>query len=427
MSITRRHVLKGLGVGSIALAGGLAAPALWAQTPVDRPKGKRVVVIGGGLGGATAAAELRRLAPEVEVLVIEPAETFLSGASTLEYVFGAKTLEQAGRSYAGLAQQGVRMVRAEAKTVDPVQKVVGTTAGAFAYTQLILASGIRLAPDEIPGLAEARGANLTPYDRGHLAELKRRIEGFAGGTAVIGIPVGALKCPPAPYEYALLLAGRIKQRKLKGRVVLIDAWPTPQPGGVADGFQAAIDSFGALIEYVPQGKVERVEAAGKKVRTADGDEFECDLLSLIPPNRAWGLVKDLGLNAEADVFVDVEPLTQRSRKFDTLYAVGDVARTPFGKNGGAAADTGTLCAQAIARAFGVPGVPSGPGRVRVACYPFVEPTRALAVETGFTLTPKAGADPVLDMKSTPDAQPGAGNLAKRRAWEARALKAAFGA
>ncbi len=426
MSVTRRRLLRGLGAGSLALAGGLAAPALWAQTPVDRPKGKRAVVIGGGLSGATAAAELRRLAPEIEVLVIEPAPTFFSGASALEYAFGTKTVEQASRSYDGLAKQGVRMVKAEARGIDPVKKVVTTSAGGFEYTALVLASGIRLAPEEIPGLAEAGGANLTPYERTHLDGLKRRIEGFAGGTAVIGIPAGALKCPPAPYEYALLLAGHIKRRGLKGRVVLIDAWPTPQPAGVAAGFEAAMDSFGSLIEYVAQTKIERIEAAGKKVRTGDGDEFECDFLSLIPPNRAWGLIGDLGLAAQADVFVDVEPLTQRSRKFDTLYAAGDVARTPFGKNGGAAAGTGVLCARAIAQALGGKAVLAA-GQVQVACYPFVDPELALAVETGFALTAKADADPVFDMKSTLDATPGTGNLARRRAWEAAALKAAFGA
>ena len=426
MSIARRHVLKGLGAGSIALAGGLYAPALWAQTPVDQAKGKRVVVIGGGLGGATTAAELRRLAPEIEVLVIEPAAAFFSGASALEYVFGAKTLAQASRSYDLLARQGVRMVKAEARTIDPVKKIVTTSAGAFEYTALVLASGIRLAPEEIPGMTQAGDANLTPYERTQLDALKRRIEGFAGGTAVIGIPAGALKCPPAPYEYALLLAGHMKRRNIKGKVVVVDAWPTPQPGGVAAGFEAAMNSFGSLIDYTAQTKIERVEAAGKKVRTGDGDEVDCDFLSVIPPNRAWGLVKDLGLNAEADVFVDVEPLTQRSRKFDTLYAVGDVARTPFGKNGGAAAGTASLCARAIAQTLGAKAALTA-GRVQVACYPFVEPALALAVETGFTFTAKAGADAAMDMASTPDATPGAGNLGKRRAWEAAALKAAFGA
>ena len=426
MFLTRRHVLKGFGAGSLALAGGLAAPALWAQTPVDRPKGKRVVVIGGGFGGATAAAELRRLAPEIEVLVIEPAQTFFSGASALEYVFGAKTLDQAGRSYEGLAKQGVRMVKAEARGIDPIKKIVHTAAGAFEYGALVLASGMRLAPEEVPGLAEAGGANLTPWDRAHLDALKRRIEGFAGGTAIIGIPAGALKCPPAPYEFALLLAGHMKRRNLKGKVVVVDAWPTPQPGGVAAGFQAAMDAFGPLIDYVAQTKIEGVEAAGKKVRTGDGDELDCDFLSVIPPNRAWGLVKDLGLAAEADVFVDVEPLSQRSRKFETLYAVGDVARTPFGKNGGAAASTGVLCARAIAQSLGAKAILAA-GQVKVACYPFVEPTLALAVETGFTLTAKAGADAALEITPISDTTPGAGNLAKRRAWEAAALQAAFGA
>ncbi|MCC7016015.1 MAG: NAD(P)/FAD-dependent oxidoreductase, partial [Rhodospirillales bacterium] len=231
-------------------------------------------------------------------------------------------------------------------------------------------------------------------------------------------------------EYALLLAGHLK-RKGHGRVVLIDSWPTPQPASVAAGFQAEIESFGDGIEYVPQAGIARVDAAARKVLTADGDDFGYELLSLIPPNRAWGPVKDLGLAAAGDAFVDVDPLTQRSRRFETLYAVGDVARTPFGKSGGAAAGAGLLAARAIARALGrgadAPGSAGEPARVRVACYPFVGLDRALAIETDFARAAGARADAPFDMKTSADPQPGAGNLAKRRAWETATLGAAFAA
>ncbi len=420
MSLTRRRLLKGLGVGSLALA----APALWAQTPIDRPKGARVVIIGGGFGGATAAAELRRLAPEAETILIEPFDTFVPGSSALEYVFGAKSIEQAGRSYAGLARQGVRVVKAEARAIDPAAKTVATAEGTFAYTALVLATGIRLAPEEIEGL-DATTTNLTPWNRTHLSDLRQRIARFEGGTAVIGVPVGALKCPPAPYEYALLLARHLQRRGGQGRIVLIDSWPTPQPDSVAAGFQAAIESFGERIEYVPQGRIARVDLAARKVFTADGDEFDYDLLSLIPPNRVSGLVKDLGVAADGDVFVDVDPLTQRSRRFETLYAVGDAARTPFGKNASAAAGTGFLAARAIARALGIREAGEGTARIQVVCYPFVGLDRALAIETDFVFTANPSANSPFDIKSSGGARPNEENLAKRRAWELAILKAAF--
>jgi sulfide:quinone oxidoreductase len=425
MSVARRRVLKGLGAGSLALAGGLAAPALWAQSPVDRPKGPRAVIVGGGFAGAAAAAELRRLAPAIETILIEPHDTFLPGSSALEVAFGLRSVEDASRGYAGLAKLGARVIKAEARAIDPARRTVATTAGTFEYTALVLATGVRLAPEGVKGLDAAKD-NLTPWNRAHVAELRKRIANLSGGTAVIGVPVGALKCPPAPYEFALLLAGHLKKRG-EGRVVLIDSWPTPQPAVVATGFQAAIDGFAGRIEYVPQARIERVDAAARKVLTADGDEFAYDLLSLIPPNRAWSAVADLGLAMEGDAFVEVDPLTQRSRKFETLYAAGDVARNPFGKNGGAAWDTGRLAARAVARALG-PGAGADPAaRVRVACYPLVTPDRALAIETDFTLTASAGMEASIDMKSSGDPVPGAGNLAKRRAWEAEAFKSAFAA
>ena len=425
MSLTRRRLLQGFGAGSLALTGGLAAPTLWAQAPVDRPKGARVVVVGGGFGGATAAAELRRLAPEAETILVEPFDSFVPGPSALEYVFGAKSIEQASRSYAGLGRQGVHVVKAEARAIDPVAKTVVTTQGTFAYTALVLATGIRLASEEIEGLAGNR-ANLTPWNRAHLPELRRRIESFDGGTAVIGVPVGALKCPPAPYEYALLLARHLQSRG-QGRVVLIDSWPTPQPDSIASGFQAAIAAFGERIEYVPQARITRVDAAARKVLTADGDEFDYDLLSLIPPHRVSGLVEDLGLAAAGDAFADVDPFTQRSRRFESLYAVGDVARTPFGKNASSAAGTGTLAARAIARALGSRESRDGAARIRVACYPFVELGRALAIEIDFALTPRAGADANIGTKPSADPRPSADYVAKRRAWESATLKAAFAA
>ncbi|MEK7246674.1 MAG: flavocytochrome C, partial [Pseudomonadota bacterium] len=120
--LTRRRLARGFGAGALALGGGLFAPALWAQAPIDRPKGARVVIVGGGFGGATAAAELRRLAPEAETILIEPFDSFVPGSSALEYVFGAKTMEQASHSYAGLSRQGVRVVKAEAQAIDPVRK-----------------------------------------------------------------------------------------------------------------------------------------------------------------------------------------------------------------------------------------------------------------------------------------------------------------
>ncbi len=421
MPVTRRRLLKGLGAGSFALAGGLAAPALWAQTPIDRPKGARVVVVGGGFGGAAAAAELRRLAPGIETVLIEPNQSFLPGSSALEVAFGMRSIEQASRDYAGLAKLGARVVKAEARAIDPAGRTVATSAGTLEYTALVLATGIRLAPEEIEGLGAA--PNLTPWDRAHLPELGRRIASLSGGTAVVGVPVGALKCPPGPYEYALLLAGHLQKRG-SGRVVLIDSWPTPQPAVVAAGFQAAIEQFGDRIEYVPQARIARVDAAARKVLTADGDEFAYELLSLIPPNRAWRAVTDLGLASEGDVFVDVDPPTGRSRKFETLYAVGDVARNPFGKNAGAARDTGRLAARAIVRALGMAKAPADESaQVRVACYPFVAPDRALAMATDFAL----GAGAAVDMKSSGDTNPSADNLAKRRAWEAEALKSAFAA
>jgi NADPH-dependent 2,4-dienoyl-CoA reductase/sulfur reductase-like enzyme len=292
-----------------------------------------------------------------------------------------------------------------------------------------MATGIRLAPEEIKGLAAAPEANATLYDRAGVALLTKRIAAFAGGTVVISVPAGALKCPPAPYELALLMAERMKANKLKGRIVLIDAWPTPQPSPLGDALLQALSAHGDLIDYLGQAEVQAVDTGARKVATTLGEEFAYDLLSLIPPNRASRLVLDLDLADKGDVFVAVDPVTLRSAADPNLFAAGDVARTPFGKSAAAAADMGHNCAHAIARMIGVKGLaePTAgePARVNTVCYPYVDSGHALGLEVVHTVS---GAETALKYNSRIVSNRGraAANVAQRHAWEAALVKSALG-
>ena len=413
---SRRGVIR-------AGASALAAPFIWRRAFAQGAgRGKRVAVIGGGFGGAMTAATLRRIAPDLDVTLIDPAPAFLFAPASIDLVFGRTTLADISRSYKLLADRGVRTVQAEARAVDLPKRRVETGKGAVEFDALVLATGIRLAPDEIEGLGAA--GNLSLYDRSQLPALKQRIDSFQGGTIVVSVPTGALRCPPAPYEYALQLAHLIKAKKLKGRVVLLDAWPSPQPDPLEPGLNAALNALADTIEYVPQVRVERVDAKARTVHTAEGDSFEYDLLSLIPPNRATPLVAALGIAGESDIFAEVDPLTFRSRKHETVFAIGDVARTPYGRSAGAAAAAGVLCAQAIARMLaGIPAAASP--AVETACYPMLAPDSALLLETGFTIEGPEGSAHAA-ARSTADNNGSAGNLQKRRAWETALMARIFG-
>ena len=413
---SRRDIIA---AGALALA----APLVWRRAFAQGGgRGKRVAVIGGGFGGAMTAATLRRIAPELDVTLIDPSPAFLFAPASIDVVFGRTTLERISRSYTLLADRGIRVSQAEAKTVDPAKRQVETGKGPVDYDALVLATGIRLAPDEVEGLGAA--GNLSLYDRSHLPALKQRIDSFQGGTIVVSVPTGALRCPPAPYEYALQLALLIKAKKLKGRVVLLDAWPSPQPDPLEPGLNAALNALADTIEYVPQVKVERVDAKARTVHTAEGDSFDYDLLSLIPPNRATPLVAALGIAGDSDIFAEVDPLTFRSRKHDNVFAIGDVARTPYGRSAGAAASAGVLCAQAIARKLAGKPAAAKP-TVATACYPMLAPDSALLLETGFAIEGPEGSAHVA-AKPTADNNGSAANLQKRHVWETDLMAKIFG-
>jgi sulfide:quinone oxidoreductase len=302
-----------------------------------------------------------------------------------------------------------------------VARRLSTEKETFDYDALILATGMSLAPDDIEGLNDA--GNLSVYERAHLAPLRQRIEEFPGGNVVISVPAGALRCPPAPYELALRFAAMMKARRLTGQVILLDAWPSPQPDSIGAGLSAALAEHRDVIEHVPQVNLARVDAKARKVHTAEGDVFEYDLLSAIPPNKASPLVAELGIAGSGDMFAEVDARVFRTRKHAEIFALGDVARTPYGRSSGAAAGAAENCAREVARTL-TGAAPAPEGAIAIACFPIVGAEAALRLETVTTVEGQGGA-PAVSMKSDPDNKPSAANLARRRAWEIDLLKRIF--
>ena len=278
---------------------------------------------------------------------------------------------------------------------------------------------MRLAADEIEGLNDA--GNLSVYERGHLAALRQRIAEFPGGNVLISMPGGALRCPPAPYEFALRFAAMMKERRLTGQVTLLDAWPSPQPDAIGAGLSAALAEERDVIEHVPQVNLARIDAKARKAHTAEGDVFEYDLLSAIPPNKASSLVADLGIAGPGDMFAEVDPRVFRTRKHADIFALGDVARTPYGRSAGAAVGAAENCAREVARML-TGSAPAPESAIATACFPITGPEGALRLETVTTVD----AQGAVSIKSDPGNKPSAASLARRRAWETALLKRIFG-
>jgi NADPH-dependent 2,4-dienoyl-CoA reductase/sulfur reductase-like enzyme len=347
------------------------------------------------------------------VVLLEQAPFFVFTPGVLRYVFGAAPFDGIARSYALLRARGLSVVHATVLGIDRDRRELLTSAGRIGYDQLLLAAGLRLAPETIPGLSVGEGdVSLTPYDgAASLLALRRRIAAFRGGHVVIGTPEGPYKCPPAPYEYALAWARHLQARGLRGRITLVDPRSRPTPLSLAPGLLRSIAAHRDVLAYEPFTRVLSVDLASRTVETEVG-RLRFDLLSLVPPHRLPRFLADAGLG---DPFVEVDAQTFRTLADDRVYAIGDVADTPYARTAFTAVSSGRIAGHAIARALGAAvGQPIPPENL---CFPQVSETGALRIHTTWTHERDAdGAAHVRTMGSV-DNRPTSENLRRRREWE----------
>ncbi|HEV8674956.1 MAG TPA: FAD-dependent oxidoreductase [Methylomirabilota bacterium] len=415
MTVHRRDFLRGLGVAGTAAVtlGGVALgrPGRGLAQVLPKSGGKRLVVIGAGFGGNFAALTVKRLVPDAEVVILERAPFFISCPATLEYVFGFNSLDTITFGYSPLIAKGIRVIRTEVVAVEPDAKRVVTAQGAVDYDQLLVATGIRLAYEEIPGLAEAYHVNASIYDKGTpIIDTRHKIDAFQGGTVVLNSPAVPYKCPPGPYEYALLWAEHIKKKNLSAKVVLLDAKPDPIPPPNKQAFLDAMAARRDVLEYRPQTKITGIDGEKKVVRTDAGD-LPFAFLSIIPPNRAAGFIKEAGLGP---VFAEVDVVTFRSTKNPNVYAVGDAAQTPFAKSAYTASVSGKIVGTYIAKALGA-SVPD-PAPPHNICYPYTESDKAFLTRADWSYETKDGKVQV-NTKITVDNAPKPTFAQLRKAWE----------
>lgn len=424
-TIDRRGFLRTTAVGLGATAA-LAATRSGAhhlnESALPVPAGQRVVVIGGGFGGVFTAVTLRKLAPAAEVVVVERNPFFISGPASMEYVFGMTTLDEISRGYAPLMSQGIKVMKAEVEAIEPDKRHVYTSMGKLEYTHLVVTTGIRLAYEEIEGLRDHPAENTHPYDKSTIVDMRRRLDTYRGGIVLLGVPAVPFKCPPGPYEIALLLAERIKKNNLNGKVLIVDANGDPQPPGLKQGFRDAIlITWADQIEYVTNQKITAVDIGAKTVATDKGQSHKYDLLAVIPPNRASRIIREAGLG---DPFADVDLATFRSAKFENIWALGDAAKTPFTKSAYVASISGKIAAHAIAAALGA--TPPAPPDLHNICYPYVQSDKTLLVRADWTVGMEDGKQKV-NAKGTADNTPDATRVQLRKAWERGLWREMFGA
>ncbi|MBI4429358.1 MAG: NAD(P)/FAD-dependent oxidoreductase [Ignavibacteriales bacterium] len=290
-------------------------------------KGTTTLILGGGFGGLAAAYTLRSLIPsDHRITMIDKSYSFHVGAAKTWVMLGDKTLEEVTRKRRQLTPQGVEFVEAKVEAINLALGEVQTTKGMLKGDFIIIGLGADVNMSAVPGLQEAAH---TFYTLDGAVRLRQTLKDFSGGDVVFLIPRTPFKCPPAPYEAALLLQDLFNKRGIQGKAQIhfytIEPLPMPTAGPETGAFvRGLLEDAG--ISYRPLHKVVRVDASEKRIHFENGNSTGYDLLIAVPPHESPRVVREAGLTNESG-WVPVNPKTMavsQGQASIPVYAVGDV-------------------------------------------------------------------------------------------------------
>lgn len=288
--------------------------------------GKTVVVLGGGTGGVVATHRLaRELRDGHKVVLVDREPVYRFAPSFLWVMTGARRPEQVSVDLRRVARRGVELVQAEARAVDTDARRVETSDGSIAYDRLVICLGAELAPEALPGFAEAAHSVYTL--EGALAA-GRALEEFEGGRVVVLVSRLPYKCPAAPYETALLAEALLRRRGDGASVDVYTPEPFPMPAAgpvMGEALKGMLAARG--IAFHPERSAERVEPGARELVLEGGERVPYDLLLGVPPHRAPAVARASGLAAESG-FIPVDRATLAT-KAEGVYAIGDVTAIPL--------------------------------------------------------------------------------------------------
>ncbi|MDZ4374135.1 MAG: FCSD flavin-binding domain-containing protein, partial [Phenylobacterium sp.] len=368
---SRRSVLAGLAVGAAVVQNGRAA----AQTT------GRVVVVGGGFGGATCARALKAEAPRLTVTLVEPETRYLACPLSNGVVASLRPLEAQAFTYDGLARAGVQVAHQAAAGVDVVRRRVRLADESdLAYDRLVIAPGVDLDFTALPGY-DAAAAEVMPHAWKAGAQtilLRRQLQAMDdGGLVVMAIPANPYRCPPGPYERASLVAHYLKTHKPRSKLLLLDAKDSFSKQRL---FEAAWrELYPGMIEWVSLsfgGRVTSVDVENRTLRT-DFGEHRAAVANVIPPQLAGAIARSAGV-ADTTGWCPVDPVTFESVRQPGVHVIGDAAiggampKSAFTANAQA-----KVCASAIV-ALMSGAEPSSPKLINT-CYSLVAPDYGISI------------------------------------------------
>jgi len=368
---TRRAFLK-----RVALAGAFlpAAPALAQAAP-------RVVVIGGGFAGASCARALKRFGPGLTVSLVEPNDVFTACPFSNEVIAGLRDLRAQQFNYDAFPRDGIIRARQTALAIDPKARTVSLTGGSrLAYDRLVLAPGVDLRWDALPGYGETAAERMPhAWKAGPQTELLRRQLAAMedGGLVVIAAPANPYRCPPGPYERASLIAHYLKAAKPRSKVIILDAKDAFSKQKL---FQQAWEQlYPGLIEWVPLssgGKVTAVDPAAMTV-TTDFQTYKPAVANIIPPQQAGQIALAAGV-ADRTGWCPIDPVTFESKLQPNIHVIGDAAIAgAMPKSAFAANAQAKACAAAVAGL--IAGLTPAAPKLINTCYSLAAPDYGISV------------------------------------------------
>lgn len=391
MTQTRRDLIKFAGaataLGALGWPLGILAKA--------HPNAK-VVVIGGGYGGATCAKYIRKLAPGIEVTLVEQNKQYVTCPFSNTVIGGLKKIEEITHDYSRLINNHkVKLVYDTATKIDPVKKTVSLKSGKpLQYDKLVISPGIEFLWDGIPGYNEA-ASEVIPHAwkaGPQTLLLRRQLEGMKdGGTVLIAAPDDPFRCPPGPYERASLIANYFKKNKPKSKVIILDRKDKFSKQSLFVGAWESL--YPGMIEWVSKsagGTVARVDVKKMELENDNGFTYKGDVINVIPPHRAGKIAQVSGL-ADKSGWCPINQTTFESTKQKDIHVIGDAAIAgKMPKSGYAAGSQGKVCAAAVVAELGGLNMPE-PSYVNT-CYSLVAPDYGISVAAVYRITEKGITD-----------------------------------
>ncbi len=372
----RRTLLK-----LLATSGALAGCATGRQ--ISSKSMGRVVVIGGGYGGATAARYLRTWNPNIEVLLVERNSDFVSCPLSNLVLAGNRGLQDITVPYSGLRLHGVHVIRDEVIAIDTARKSLRLARlENLAYDRLVVSPGVDFMYQQVPGLnnADAQQRVLQAWKAGpETVALRRQLEAMPdGGVYVISIPMVPFRCPPAPYERACLIAGYFKRAKPKSKIIILDA--NEEVASKKAIFSKAWNElYKGMIDYRNNSELRDIDLKTLSAKL-DFDTVRADVLNVLPPMKAGSIAESAGLITANGRWCGVNWLNMESIAAPGVHVLGDatLAAPLMPKSGHIANQHGKLAASAIGAAMSGQAPDSEPMMLSV-CYSFVDAKAAAHV------------------------------------------------